>query len=1445
MAAGSPGSTGGYVDNCGQSYAACAGAAGVTTPQGTPPNVFAIGGISGATRQTAVYKSAITGSDLGAFSTTSQGQLPVALTDLSANQLVIGTTGYLYVLGGNSAGGDVNTVYKSTFDSSNNVGAFSTASQGQLPVALSQHSSATSTINSTNYIYVLGGTSSGTAQSTVYKATIDGSGNIGAFSSSGQSALPQALYSSSVFATTIGSNNYLYAVGGKNSSNVPIDTIYRGTLDSSGNVTGWVIAGTLPQVLASHVALSATTGGNNYAYVFGGENASTPVSTVYRGLINDMTGYRATRDLVTPVNLSNKNSIQFDVYSSVTGSYTAFEISEDNSTWTACADNANFTSGVFSISSANTWETKTCDISGVASASKDAIRYLRFRITTTQTSNVTSYFDNIYAYLNAGTISNSSTVSNGVMGASNITVNAQGTGGAIQLNYDPSNGLAGSGGMRVYDGGIGLLFSVNSTGTASAAGGLTFTGASASAQINALNGQNLTFKTSAGGDAGLTTRMTLLNSGQLGIGTANPLATLDVLGVSSTTPIASLSGNTPIAGMVVNNNSTRGDIFTASSSGLARFVIQNNGNVGVGDTLPNHLLTVKGQSNSSIIAYSGAAIAPFATYGTTIGAFDDGSGTNKFASILLGQSAANFGGMKWLYNATPASASLNMGTFSSQNLSLVTNATTAMTIDTGQKVGFGNTTPAGKLDVLSNLGTLPIASLSGNTSFAGLVANNNSTRGDIFTASASGTTRFVIQNNGNIGIGTSLPTASLDINPGTQTAINISQTSNITTANLVNVNHTSTYNSNSADSGNIMNLSRSLTAGFTNDTVTFDASSSGTISGTSSAQLTWIQNTGSGNNRYLVVGVSLANTTVKDVTYGGSAMTLLGSVGPNPYTYLYGLANPSSGAKVVYVTTNGATNYLIGGATSFTNVAQTNSTGSFVSFAGGSTNPSVTVPSATGEMVVDSLSVNAVGAAVTPGGGQTARWLNPGGTNLSSGGSTKPGAASVTMSWTTTSTLSYLGAISLHPSATTPTTLTLSGALANLSSNCGVVAGSTCTDSANILALTQSNGLGTGAVLNINNLGLGSGINLTSNSGGQAAFVLNDTGSGPLFVASSGGVTKFIIGNDGSTGVGTATPSARFQVGDQGDGTVAVANSWNGFSDVRFKTNINPLQDALSKVLSLVGVSFNWRNSGQAAIGFIAQDVEKIVPEIVTTDANGFKSMDYGKVTPLLVNAIHETESQILDLKSQNASLSAKMDKLETINFLPFSQIASGSSMVTIKDSLLVLGSTTTNDLSVGNSISVGNTMQIGANSINTVGQDLEIQPLKQGAISLMGGAVRIETDGTLKVAENAEFAKDVKVGGVLSAQTINIDSNTLPTYSSDTEVSVSESAGFLVLRSGYTQLKVNDPKVTSKSLIFLTPKQTIDNPLFVKEQVSGKYFIVGVKSAPTTNIDFNFLIIN
>jgi hypothetical protein len=87
-------------------------------------------------------------------------------------------------------------------------------------------------------------------------------------------------------------------------------------------------------------------------------------------------------------------------------------------------------------------------------------------------------------------------------------------------------------------------------------------------------------------------------------------------------------------------------------------------------------------------------------------------------------------------------------------------------------------------------------------------------------------------------------------------------------------------------------------------------------------------------------------------------------------------------------------------------------------------------------------------------------------------------------------------------------------------------------------------------------------------------------------------------------------------------------------SDRKLKKNITTIENALEKVEKLRGVDFVWKKNEKKDIGFIAQEVEKILPELVSEMPNEIKAVQYGNIIPLLVEAIKEQQKEIDELKS-------------------------------------------------------------------------------------------------------------------------------------------------------------------------------------------------------------------
>ncbi len=150
----------------------------------------------------------------------------------------------------------------------------------------------------------------------------------------------------------------------------------------------------------------------------------------------------------------------------------------------------------------------------------------------------------------------------------------------------------------------------------------------------------------------------------------------------------------------------------------------------------------------------------------------------------------------------------------------------------------------------------------------------------------------------------------------------------------------------------------------------------------------------------------------------------------------------------------------------------------------------------------------------------------------------------------------------------------------------------------------------------------------------------NNCGSNNFVIKNSNGNNNCSqIFDDGSkVGIGTSSPSYRLSVNG------AVHSMTNLFiSDRKFKKNIEDIKKPLETILNLHGKTYNWRKkefkkynfTDRKQIGFIAQEVEKIIPEVVFVDKDGEYSMNYTAIIPILVEAIKKQQEQINYLKDK------------------------------------------------------------------------------------------------------------------------------------------------------------------------------------------------------------------
>ena len=147
----------------------------------------------------------------------------------------------------------------------------------------------------------------------------------------------------------------------------------------------------------------------------------------------------------------------------------------------------------------------------------------------------------------------------------------------------------------------------------------------------------------------------------------------------------------------------------------------------------------------------------------------------------------------------------------------------------------------------------------------------------------------------------------------------------------------------------------------------------------------------------------------------------------------------------------------------------------------------------------------------------------------------------------------------------------------------------------------------------------------------------------------------------GNVGIGTTSPTQTLEV----NGTV-LASAYLYSSDRRLKKDITPLEESLDKLLTLNTVKFNWitpknKDEERQQIGLIAQDVQKVFPEAVTVDSQGWLRMNYQALISPIIDGMRELytkvlgidartkalESQVATLKAENDQMKDRLSKIE------------------------------------------------------------------------------------------------------------------------------------------------------------------------------------------------------
>ncbi|NND09056.1 MAG: tail fiber domain-containing protein [Saprospiraceae bacterium] len=145
-----------------------------------------------------------------------------------------------------------------------------------------------------------------------------------------------------------------------------------------------------------------------------------------------------------------------------------------------------------------------------------------------------------------------------------------------------------------------------------------------------------------------------------------------------------------------------------------------------------------------------------------------------------------------------------------------------------------------------------------------------------------------------------------------------------------------------------------------------------------------------------------------------------------------------------------------------------------------------------------------------------------------------------------------------------------------------------------------------------------------------------------------------ILQGDGDVGIGVSDPIYKLHVDGSVRGTDIICTSTSLCSDIRFKKNFSAISDPMNIISQLNGYYHQWRTdefpkwqfSEGREIGFKAQEIQKVLPEVVEEMSDGYLAVDYSKVVPLLVEAIKDLQAQIEQQKLDHQQLQSELAQI-------------------------------------------------------------------------------------------------------------------------------------------------------------------------------------------------------
>ena len=371
------------------------------------------------------------------------------------------------------------------------------------------------------------------------------------------------------------------------------------------------------------------------------------------------------------------------------------------------------------------------------------------------------------------------------------------------------------------------------------------------------------------------------------------------------------------------------------------------------------------------------------------------------------------------------------------------------------------------------------------------------------------------------------------------------------------------------------------------------------------------------------------------------------------YSNTTGTLNTATGTSALYNNTTGSFNTASGNGTLFYNTTGSNNTASGIEALHGNTTGASNTASGTSALHVNTTGSFNTASGVqtlysnTTGSGNTANGYNALSSNTTGNYNSASGDNALFSNTTGTNNTS-IGLNALF-SNTTGNSNTAIGYFANVLfenlSNATAIGANSTVGCSNCLVLGNNANVGIGQNTPSYPLtfasNLGDKISLWGNSGSHYGFGIQPS---TLQIYTDGSTSNIAFGY-GSSGSFSQT----FAV--YGNGNAVLSGTLTQFSDKRLKKNIAPLSYALNKILALHGYNYNWKDQKadpSRQTGIIAQEVEKVMPELVRKDDKGMMSVNYEGLIPYLIESIKEQQNTIEKQEKENLRLKEKLAKLDT-----------------------------------------------------------------------------------------------------------------------------------------------------------------------------------------------------